>query len=361
MVHLRSSTPALDYANTHTAAEVNNPYIFAFMPYDPISNTTGTFQSGRFYTNHELDLPLNFANILRVVPYVQGQAVGWTNQINGQATGRVWGAAGARARLHGLEDIPQRRERVVQRPRPEPQDQLRGRLSRRLLERQADQRLGVQDDLDDNTYEYIRRYFALTNYGGGVLPPQYDPRHLILRRVLSPITGPTDIQASIETLQLNIHQRLQTKRGPEGRRRVIDYMTLDATTTYFPYASRDNFNKPFGQNMYNWQWFVGDRTSVISYGWFEFFDITGKPIFATNTGQHNNPFGLNVITSGISISRPPRGNVFIGYTVLDTGPINTSALNDHPVSYWLSPKWYGTYLEHRTTSATGSCCRPISR
>ena len=30
----------VDYANTHTAVEVNNPNIFAFMPYDPISNTS---------------------------------------------------------------------------------------------------------------------------------------------------------------------------------------------------------------------------------------------------------------------------------------------------------------------------------
>ena len=187
--------------------------------------------------------------------------------------------------------------------------------------------LGIQDDLDDNTYEVTRRYFALTNYAGGILPPQYDPRHLILRRAISPITGTTDVQASIETLQLNLHQRLQTKRGPEGRRRIIDYMTLDVTSTYFPYAQRDNFGKPFGQNMYNWQWFIGDRTSIISYGWFEFFKITGKPLYATNPARHNDPFGLNVITSGISISRPPRGNVFIGYTVLDTGPITTSALN----------------------------------
>ena len=56
-------------------------------------------------------------------------------------------------------------------------------------------------------------------------------------------------------------------------------------------------------------------------------NIGGKPIFNTNIDRHNNPFGLNVITSGISISRPPRGNVYIGYSIIDTGPINTSALN----------------------------------
>ena len=28
--------------------------------------------------------------------------------------------------------------------------------------------------------------------------------------------------------------------------------------------------------MYNYQWFLGDRTSIISYGWFEFWNIGGS-------------------------------------------------------------------------------------
>jgi hypothetical protein len=94
--------------------------------------------------------------------------------------------------------------------------------------------------------------------------------------------------------------------------------------------------------MYNWEWFVGDRTSIISYGWFEFFNITGKPIFPTNIGHNLNPFGLDVVTSGVSISRPPRANIFLGYSLLNTGPIHTSAVNGS-LSYWLSPKWYGSF------------------
>jgi hypothetical protein len=330
-----------DFANTHPAVEVNNPHTFAFLPYDPISNTSQVLRAGRFYTNHEIDLPFQF-DFLRFIPYVQGQAVGWTNQIGGEPVGRVWGGAGARASIMASRAYPKVESELFN---------VHGFFHK--LNFDVDARdawsnvkldtIGVQDDLDDNTYEYVRRYLAMTDYAGGLLPPQYDPRHLILRRMISPITGPTDIQASLESIQMSLHQRLQTKRGPEGRRRVIDYMTLDLTSTYFPYSSRDNFGKPFGQNMYNWQWFLGDRTSIISYGWFEFWNVGGQPLFAaTNVSRHNNPFGLNVVTSGISINRPPRGNVFIGYTVIDTGPINTSALSTS-LSYWLSPKWYGSY------------------
>ena len=178
-----------------------------------------------------------------------------------------------------------------------------------------------------------------------MLPAQYDPRFLILRRALSPITGTTDVQATVETLKLGIHQRLQTKRGPEGRRHINDYMVLDLDTTYFPNSARDNFGKPFGQNYYNFEWFIGDRTSIVSYGWFEFFKVGGLPYLNYETSlTRNDPFGLHIITSGLSITRIPRGNVFIGYTIVNTGPINSSALNTQ-YSYWLSPKWFGTVSE----------------
>ena len=333
----------VDYANVHTAAEVNNRTIFAYLPIDPISNTRGTFQSGRFNTSHELDLPLNF-NFLRVTPYLQGQAVGWNNQIAGHSVGRIWGAAGARADIVLWKAFPNAESELFN---------IHG-LNHKI-DFVADFRdsysnvplnsLGVQDDLDDNTYEYTRRYFALTNYVGGVLPAQYDPRALILRRALSPITGTTDIQASIETLKLGIHQRLQTKRGQEGRRHITDYMVFDLDTTYFPNSARDNFNKPFGQNFYNYEWYIGDRTSIVSYGWFEFWKVTGDPYLNYNTSlDKNDPFGLHIITSGVSITRIPKGNIFVGYTVVNTGPINTSALNAQ-YSYWMSPKWFGTLAE----------------
>lgn len=339
LTHFQHS--GVDNANVHTASEVNNPYIFAYMPFDPISNTSGSWSSGRGYTNHEVDLKLNLSDVFRVVPYVQGQAVGWSNQINGRQTGRLWGAAGIRAEAMAWRAYPSVQNEYFN---------VHGLNHKINVE--ADYRdawanaklnsIGVQDDLDDNTYESTRRYFALTNYAGGLLPQQYDPRHLILRRTISPISGPTDVQASLNSLHLGVHQRLQTKRGPEGKRRIIDWMTLDLDTTYFPNATRDNFGKPFGQNMYNWQWFIGDRTSITSYGWFEFWKLSGNPIYNTNINRHNDPFGLNIITSGISVSRPPQGSIFIGYSVVNTGPINTSALTTS-VSYWMSPKWYGTY------------------
>ena len=124
----------VSYANTHTASEVNNPNIFAFLPYDPISNTSRPLETGRAFTSHEIDLPIQL-DVLRVVPYAQGQAIGWNEQIGGESLGRLWGAVGAAGGRDGVEGLSRGRERAPQRPRPEPQDQLPGRLPHGLLDR----------------------------------------------------------------------------------------------------------------------------------------------------------------------------------------------------------------------------------
>jgi hypothetical protein len=345
-----STDSGIDYANVHTAVEVNHPNLFilpssgqsAFIPYDPVSNTSGPWASGRAWTSHEIDMPVNL-DLIRFVPYAQGQLTAWDNQLDGSSIGRAWGGVGARANVAAFRNFPGIQNELLN------INGLSHKISFDVDARFAYSnvnlnRLGIQDTLDDNTYEWVRRYFALTNYVGGVLPPQYDPRFLTLRRTISPIAGTTDVQATIDTIKMGIHQRLQTKRGPVGKQRITDWMIFDLSTTYFPDASRDNFGKPFGQNMYNWEWFIGDRTSIVSTGWFEFFNVTGQPILAsTSNHRHtNDPLTFDVINVGISISRPPRGSIYMGYSIVNTGPIATSALSTS-FSYLLSPKWYSTF------------------
>jgi hypothetical protein len=348
----------VSYANTHTASEVNNPGIFfGFLPFDPNTLTSGAFRTGRLYTNHELDLPIKLGGI-RMIPYVQGQLMGWDNQYTsplasigfnpalepqdyirgpqGSLLGRAWGAYGARADIAFHRAFPRVENELMN---------VHGLMHKSVL--YADyrnafstlslNRIGVQEDLDDNTYEFVRRYFALNDYGSGVLPAQYSPLLLTLRRTASPISGTVDVQDSIHTLKVGTSQRLQTKRGPIDDRRIIDFMTFDAWTYYFPEAQRDNFGVPFGQTQYQYEWFLGDRTSIVSSGWFDYFDIVGDP-----RSQNDPNDGISIITAGVNISRPPRGTMFLAYSIINTGPIRTSALNAS-YGYWLSPKWYSTF------------------
>ena len=286
----------VDYATITTDIMVNNPNLFAFIPYDPISNTTGTFSTGRFWTSHELDVPINLFNAIRFVPYVQGQLVGWNDQLGGGplghmpsgATGRAWGGVGSRAEMTLWKQYPTVNSEILN------VHGLNNKISLFVDARAAFSnvrlnQIAVQDDLDDNTYEFVRRYFAMTSFVGGILPQPYDPRHYLLRNMISPITGTTDVQASIDTVQIGIHQRLQTKRGPKGRRRIVDFMTLDATTTYFPDSQRDNFGTPWGLAQYNYQWYLGDRTSIVSMGWFEFFKLVGSHAALQQPGDQLQP------------------------------------------------------------------------
>ena len=70
--------------------------------------------------------------------------------------------------------------------------------------------------------------------------------------------------------------------------------------------------------------------------------------------QGFNPKGLNVITTGVSITRPPRANVFIGYTVINTGPHPDLGL-EHVALLLAEPEMVRHRTRTRTTSATRSC------
>ncbi len=114
--------------------------------------------------------------MVRFVPYVQGQAVGWTDQLGGGplghlpngAMGRIWGAAGARAEVTAWKKYPDVESELLN------VHGLNNKISlfadaRAAYSNQQLNNIAVQDDLDDNTYEYVRRYLALTSFTGGHL------------------------------------------------------------------------------------------------------------------------------------------------------------------------------------------------
>ncbi len=255
--------------------------------------------------------------------------------------GRAWGGVGSRLEMTFWKKYPNVRSDILN------VHGLNNKISlfadaRAAFSNVRLNQIAVQDDLDDNTYEFVRRYLAITSFQGGILPFPYDPRHYILRSMLSPITGTTDVQASLNSVAARRPPAAPDQARPVGKKRIVDFMTLDAGTTYFPTPVRDNFGVPWGQTMYNYQWYLGDRTSIVSQGWFEFWKLVGSSPLNNNLVNGYNPNGLNVITTGINLTRPPRSNIYVGYTIIDSGPIKTSALNTS-INYWLSPKWYGTF------------------
>ena len=82
-------------------------------------------------------MPLNFGNVFRAGAVCPGP--GWSGGPTSSAAarwaisssgpmGRVWGGAGMRAEFDGLQELSTGRERALERPRAEQQDQpVRGR------------------------------------------------------------------------------------------------------------------------------------------------------------------------------------------------------------------------------------------
>ena len=117
-----------------------------------------------------------------------------------------------------------------------------------------------------------------------------------------------------------MHQRWQTKRGLQGKERIIDLLQFDVDTTLFPKSQRDNFSESIGPTTYNLIYNVGDRFAILSDGYFDFFSS-----------------GLKSISAGLRSSRPGVGDVYVGLLSL-RGPISSTVLRAN-LDYRLNEKW----------------------
>jgi hypothetical protein len=184
--------------------------------------------------------------------------------------------------------------------------------------------LPLYDALDDNSQERYRRRFAFLDYGG-TTPFRFDPRSYALRNglqnwVSSPVSAIADRLAAV---RFGLRQRWQTKRGPVGNRRIIDWIVLDTNAVYFPNPARDNFGQAFGLVNYDFRWHVGDKLTVLSDGGYDFFAQ-----------------GQRTFTIGATVAQPPRLNWNVSFRSLN-GPFTYNYVSlTH--TYMLSPKWMYT-------------------
>jgi hypothetical protein len=120
-------------------------------------------------------------------------------------------------------------------------------------------------------------------------------------------------------LQLDLRQRLQTKRGFPGFEHVVDWMTLNTSLSYFPNPNRDNFGESFSFLEYQYLWNIGDRTALESTAWYD---------------PHDD--GVRVYTVGGHFNRPDRTTFYLGYRQID--PLQSRMVMG-AVSYVFSPKY----------------------
>jgi hypothetical protein len=176
------------------------------------------------------------------------------------------------------------------------------------------------DPLDDNSQEQFRRRF-IGDVFGGALPDQFDPRTFAFRNgIQRSVTSPSDVIVDdLQQLRLGVHQRFQTKRGLPGRERITDLFQFDVDTILFPEADRDNFGETVGPTTYDMRYHVGDRVTLLSDGYIDFFDD-----------------GLRSISAGVRTSRPGVGDVYVGLLSIE-GPVSSTVLRS-TLDYRLNEK-----------------------
>jgi len=303
--------------------------IWTLLPYE--SDVIGE----RLATRQELDLPFQ-AGAVKVVPYALGELAHWGEALDQDPLNRAYGQVGIRSslpmwtadnsvesqlwNLHGLA------HKVV----------FEAEFSYADATQSIDE-FPLYDQIDDDAINQYRRNIPYWDYGavpGQATPLQapfifgqdnkYDPRTYAVRRGLGGwVTGPTEIANDLTAFRVAARQRWQTKRGPIGNRRIIDWITFDVDGEFFPTTSQ-NFGQVMGLWQYDFRWHVGDRTVVLSTADVDFF-----------TG------GQQLYTLGVLLNRTPRGSFFIGFNQFG-GPINASVLMGS-YTYRMSPKWASSF------------------
>ncbi|MGL6195947.1 MAG: hypothetical protein ACRC2T_14120 [Thermoguttaceae bacterium] len=287
-------------------------------------------------TKHELDLPFNVGPV-KFVPYVLGELAHWGEDVYGSSVQRFYYETGVRANLPIWKLMPNYNSRTWY---------LNGLAHK--IDFNADFSYGksnldwdsliLYDQLDDYSVENFRRRYTFTTFGGNI-PLQFDERYYAIRSgIASNVTSPvTELASDLTLLRLGMKNRWQTKRGPTGNRRIIDWITLDTHVNIYP-DSAQNFGQNVGLIDYNLLWHVGDRFAVLSSGLYDVFDS-----------------GQQITRIGCMSNRPERGSYFLGIDRLD-GPFTATYLNFN-VAYTMNMKYsaeFGTSYDLERGQSVGS-------
>lgn len=293
---------------------------FALLPTDRRTDT------GRFNVSQELSAPFELGPV-KLAPYGVLDLAEYTNDLNGNEVGRVYGGGGARAsvpfsRLYGdvtsellnLRGLYHKATfganyRYARSNVPYTQLPLLDRLN---------------DDAVDQGWRDITPMQNLLVPGPNgprlAAAPGYSPFNPQLYAIRRVVENRLDTVDDINVLQMDLRQRFQTKRGYPGMEHTVDFLTLDVSASYFPDARRDNFGHPFAFLEYATTWNLGDRTSLVANGWFEPYEG-----------------GSRYWNAGVYLNRTDRTNLYLGYR--QTDPLNSKAVN-LTLGYQLSHRYY---------------------
>lgn len=292
-------------------------------PFDTLGWEVSDADGIRAGTRQEVSAPMQLG-AFKVVPYLLGDLTYWQEDLTGNDLLRGYMQTGVRASTSIWKVDPSIQSTLWNVNGLAHKVTFDTDLSYADASQDFDQ-LPLYDPLDDDAQEAFRHRLAFNTFGilpGGDVDPKYDERTFALRSGLQRyVTSPSAEMAEDQmVVRMGARQRWQTKRGLPGSERIIDWVTLDTEVAYFPKADRDNFGADWGMLDYDFSWHVGDRLSIVSDGYFDFF------------GQ-----GLRTASIGSVITRPEIGNLYLGYRMIE-GPISSNIITAS-VAYRMSDKW----------------------
>jgi hypothetical protein len=312
----------LDIFNYNARASVGYAQLkVTNVPPPPVEITQRNDSTGRFDLMQELSAPFTLGPF-RMVPYGVIDLTQYTEDLQGQERGRFYGGGGLRSSIPFTRLYPDVQSDLFN---------LNGINHKIILSSnyfvahsdtpftQLPQLDPLNDDATDQSVRDIKPREREFNPANGLFistSPIFDPSIYAIRRL---VDNRVDLLGSIEVLQGDIYQRLQTKRGYPGQQHIVDWMTLDLSATYFPHPS-DNFGQSFGFLQYYWTWNIGDQTQLYSGG-------LADPAVDKGTRAFN---------MGVSFYRSDRTTLTLEYREID--PLESQAINTS-LSYVFSPKY----------------------
>jgi hypothetical protein len=300
---------------------------FSYLPWEPHSAPTvpGFSPTGdREATRQEIDLPFDVGGV-KLVPYTLGELAHWGQVLDGNDLSRAFGTVGFRSSVPFWSINPNIHSNLLN---------VNGIAHKVSFDVDASVTESTQnlnqfplyDLIDDQSIIRYRQLLATYDFGTpNPVPLKYDERYYALRYgLMNGVSSPsTEIAGNLAAIRMGARQRWQTKRGAPGKQRVVDWMTFDVQGVAYPDPSRDNFGTAIGLVNYTYRWYLGDRTTVVSDGAYDFF--SGAPQYTS---------------LGMYLNRPPRGSLYTGIMLLN-GPVTSTVLATS-YNYRMSPKWIST-------------------
>ncbi len=275
--------------------EVTEEPAFAFAPTDFDAET------GRFDLFQEISAPFA-AGPFKLIPYAKLDLAYYTEDVTGNDRGRVYGGGGLRASIPFSRLYPDAYSEFFNLNGIYHKIVFTGNYYQAFSDTaftQYPQLDRFNDDTSDQALRNIRPNYErlYPDIFPVLLSDRFDPQRYAIRDL---IFSNIDTLDDIEVIQLGVRQRWQTKRGFPGREHIIDWMTLNLTGSIFPRQDRDNFGNALAFLRYDWTWNIGDRTSLVSTGWFDPIETGAR---AYEIGAYQN--------------RPDNSYFYLGYRQID--------------------------------------------